>query len=95
MGLDASKAKFIGLLPFFRPIDFSQFTTDPHESMDFDGFTLDFSIKLVFFTMKLALEMERHVVGCPSVLDGRRKTVPCEEMRGIGGESELDPSIVI
>ena len=45
--------------------------------------------------MKLALEMERHVVGCPSVLDGRRKTVPCEEMRGIGGESELDPSIVI
>jgi hypothetical protein len=29
------------------------------------------------------------------VLDGRRKTVPCEEMRGIGGESELDPSIVI
>ena len=53
------------------------------------------SLKLVFFTMKLALEMERHVVGCPSVLDGRRKTVPCEEMRGIGGESELDPSIVI
>ena len=43
------KPIFIGLLPFFRPIDFSQFTTDPHESMDFDGFTLDFSIKLVFF----------------------------------------------
>ena len=48
--------------------------------MDFEakssGFTLDVSIKLVFFTMKPALEMERHVVGCPSVLDGRRKTVP-------------------
>ena len=53
--------------------------------MDFEakssGFTLDVSIKLVFFTMKPALEMERHVVGCPSVLDGRRKTVPCDEMR--------------